>query len=260
MLWRVKDSGLALFGSVHVLDVPPVPLSVAAEAAFGAATRVVFEHDTTQPPNMAFAQLKPGESLSSLIPAALYASVKDRCREWSMNIENVSRLQPWLVALSMSVQTAKLAGMDPANGVDRNLLPLARAQGKSIEFLEDAGVALLGFANAPLAEQQRMLSLAAESVPGGIEFFKRQIGGWKSRRADLVLACAKERIEQMPAMFGSVIEGRNRLWLPRLVALAKRSERTLVVAGVLHMVGPTGLPTKLRQNGCDVVPVDVTGE
>jgi uncharacterized protein len=260
MLWWVRDSGMSLFGSVHVLDVPPLPLSAAAEAAFGAATRVVFEHDITQPPDMSFAHLKPGESLSSLIPANLYASVKDRCRAWSMNIENVSRLPPWLVALSLSVQTAKLAGMDSENGVDRNLLPLARAQGKTIEFLEDAGAALLNFANAPLAEQERMLSLAAENVPAGIEFFKNQIGGWKSRRADLVLACAKERIAQMPTMFGSLIQGRNQLWLPRLLALAKESEHTLVVASALHMVGPTGLPTMLRQNGCDVVPVDVTGE
>ena len=260
MLWRVNDSGLWLFGSVHVLDVPPLPLSAVAEAAFGAATRVVFEHDITHPPDMAFAHLKPGELLSSLIPAALYASVKDRCREWFMNIENASRLQPWLVALSLSVQTAKLAGMDPANGVDRNLLPLARAQGKTIEFLEDAGAALLGFANAPLAEQQRMLSLAAEDVPGGIDHFKRLTEAWKAGRADLVFECAKERVMQMPTMFASVITGRNRLWLPRLLALVKGSERTLVVAGALHMVGPTGLPAMLRQNGCDVVRVDVTGE
>jgi uncharacterized protein YbaP (TraB family) len=64
----------------------------------------------------------------------------------------------------------------------------------------------------------------------------------------------------MPVMFGSIIEGRNRAWLPRLLALAKDSEPTLVVAGALHMVGPTGLPAVLRQNGCEVVPVDVTGD
>ena len=49
MLWQVNDTGLSLFGSVHVLDVPPLPLSAVAEAAFGAATRVVFEHDITHP-------------------------------------------------------------------------------------------------------------------------------------------------------------------------------------------------------------------
>ena len=105
-----------------------------------------------------------------------------------------------------------------------------------------------------------MLSLAAEDVPGGIDHFKRLTEAWKARRADLVFECAKERVMQMPTMFASVITGRNRLWLPRLLALVKGSERTLVVAGALHMVGPTGLPAMLRQNGCDVVRVDVTGE
>ena len=260
MLWQVKGSGLFLLGSVHVLDAPPLPLNTAAWAAFVAATRVLFEHDLTQAPDLSFARLPPGESLNSLIPASLYASVGDRCREWSIDTENISHLQPWLVALSLSLKTAALAGMDAENGVDKNLLALARAQGKAIEFLEDAGGALRNFANAPMVEQIKMLSMAAQDVPGGVDFFKRLIGGWKAGRADLVWACAKERIAQMPTMFGSLIAGRNRLWLPRLVALAKGSEPTLVVAGALHMVGPTGLPTMLRQSGCDVAPVDVTGE
>jgi uncharacterized protein YbaP (TraB family) len=260
MLWQIKDSGLSLLGSVHVLDVPPLPLNAAAWATFDAATRVLFEHDLTQAPDMGFAQLKPGESLSTLIPAALYASVEDRCREWSIDIGNVSRLQPWLVAISLSLKTAAFAGMDPANGVDKNLLPLARAQGKRIEFMEDAAAALRNFATAPMVEQMKMLSLAAEDVPAGIDFFKRLIGGWKAGRVDVVLSCVKERVAQMPILFGRLIEGRNRLWLPRLLVLAKESEPTLVVAGALHMVGLVGLPAMLRQSGCDVVPMDVTGE
>jgi uncharacterized protein len=260
LLWRMQDNALWLLGSVHVLDVPPLPLNAPAWAAFGAATRVLFEHDLAQAPDVSFARLPPGQSLSSLIPAGLYASVEQRCRELSINIDEVSRVQPWLAAISLSVNTAALAGMDAANGVDKNLLPLARAQCKRIEFLEDAAGALRNFANAPVVEQTRMLSLAAEDVPGGIDFFKRPIGGWKAGRADLVLACAKERVTQMPVMFGTLIEGRNRAWLPRLLALAKDPQPTLVVVGAFHMVGLVGLPALLRQSGLDVVAVDVTGE
>jgi uncharacterized protein YbaP (TraB family) len=66
--------------------------------------------------------LKPGELLSALIPAALYTAVEDRCREWSLSLENFSRLQPWLVALALSVNTAAHSGLLAANGVDLNLL------------------------------------------------------------------------------------------------------------------------------------------
>jgi uncharacterized protein len=259
MLWRVKNSGLTILGSVHVLDVPPLPLAH-GQAEYAAAARVLFEHDLTQVPDMSFAQLKPGESLNSLIPTALYTAVEKRCREWSLSLENFSHLQPWLVALALSVKTAELAGLLAGNGVDLNLLRLARTQGKTIEFLEDAAGALKNFANAPLLEQVKMLSLAAQDLPTGIDFFRRLIGGWKVGRADLVWACAQERVAQMPTMFGSLIEGRNLLWLPRLLGLGKSSESTFMVVGVLHMVGPTGVPALLRQSGCEVVPVDVTGE
>lgn len=259
MLWQVKNSGLSILGSVHVLDVPPLPLAH-GQAEFVDATRVLFEHDLTQVPDMSFAQLNPGESLSSVIPAALNAAVENRCHEWSLSLANFSHLQPWLVALALAVKTAELAGLLAANGVDLNLLRVARTQGKTIEFLEDAGGALRNFADAPLVEQIKMLSFAAEDLPSGIDFFERLIGGWKAGRADQVWTCAQERVAQMPTMFGSLIERRNRLWLPRLLALAKSSEPTFMVAGVLHMVGPTGVPALLRQNGRDVLPVDVTGE
>jgi uncharacterized protein YbaP (TraB family) len=61
----------------------------------------------------------------------------------------VARLRPCLVAISLSLKTAALAGMDPANGVDKNPLPLARGQGKRIEILEDAAGAPRSFATAP---------------------------------------------------------------------------------------------------------------
>jgi hypothetical protein len=260
VLWRVHGSGLSLLGSVHVLDVPTLPLSAAAWAAFGAATRVVFEHDLTQTPDVSFAQLPADEVLSSLIPAALYTSVEERCREWSMDIDWVSRFQPWFVGLSLSVKTAALASMIGANGVDGKLLALAQTQGKAIEYLEGASAALRTFANAPIEEQRKMLSFAAEDVQGGIDYFKKLIDGWKARRADLVLGCVQDRMMQMPTMFGNVIVGRNRSWLPHLMALAKEPKPTLAVVGALHVVGPTGLPTMLRKNGHEMIAVDVTGE
>jgi hypothetical protein len=88
---------------------------------------------------------------------------------------------------------------------------------------QDAAGALRNFATAPMVEQIKMLSLAAQNVPGGMDFFKRLIGGWKAGRVDLVLSCAKERVAQMPIMFGSLIEGRSRLWLPRPLDGCSRS-------------------------------------
>ena len=48
------------------------------------------------------------------------------------------------------------------------------------------------------------------------------------------------------------IDGRNRDWLPRLVEISEKGPRTLVVVCALHMVGPSGIPTLLRDLGLRV--------
>jgi uncharacterized protein len=260
MLWQVKGTGLALLGSVHLLDVPVPPLSAAAWSAFASATRVVLEHDPTQIPDLSFAQLKTGESLTSVIPAALYAAVVGRCREWSINIAWVSRFQPWFVGLRLAVEAAKRQGLCHDKGVDKVLLAQARGQSKAIEFLEAPSAALSAFAKAPLEEQQRLLRYAAQEPERGVEFSRRLIAAWKDRRADLILDCVRERLAQMPMMFAHLIEGRNHTWLPRLVALANDGAPTLVVVGALHMVGRSGLPELLRHGGLEVAAIDVAGE
>jgi uncharacterized protein YbaP (TraB family) len=105
-----------------------------------------------------------------------------------------------------------------------------------------------------------MLRNAAKEPKRGIAFLKRMLAGWKERRADVIRDCVRERLTQTPTMFANLIEGRNRTWLPRLMALANDSVPTLVVAGVLHMVGPVGLPALLRYAGLEVVAVEVSGE
>lgn len=260
MLWQVKGSRLSLLGSVHVLDTPVTPLSADAWSAFTAATRVVFEHDPTEIPDLSVAQLKAGESLISVIPAALYAAVEGRCREWLIDIAWISRFQPWFVGLRLGVEVAKRQGLDHDKGVDKVLLAQARAQSKAIEFLEAPLAAIATFAKAPLDEQQRMLRYAAQEPERGIEFVGRLIAAWKERRADLILDCVRERLAQTPTMFAHLIEGRNRTWLPRLVAIANDGTPTLVVVGALHMVGRSGLPELLRHGGFKVAPIDVAGE
>src|SRR5438552_1991916 len=112
-----------------------------------------------------------------------------------------------------------------------------------------------------MEEQLTMLRFAAAEPDAGIAFLNRLVGGWKQRRADIIMACVQERLALMPVMFGRVIEGRNRSWLPRLHALAADERaHTLAVVGALHTVGPVGLPALLRAAGCNVIAVDVSGE
>lgn len=260
MLWKIEGAQLALLGSAHVLDVANPPLSDDAWSAFNAATRVVFEADFTRPRDLSFARLPPGETLRAVIPPQLLEAVHERCRDYSLNTDFVTSHQPWFAALALGEGLAKRAGLHRNVGVDTRLWEQAREQRKAIEFLEDTTAALRAFMVAPMEEQLTMLRFAAAEPDAGVAYMKRLVGAWKQRRADLIVACVQERNALMPVISGSVIEGRNRTWLPRLLAMAEGGSQTLAVVGVLHNVGPVGLPTLLRAAGRNVMAVDVNGE
>jgi uncharacterized protein YbaP (TraB family) len=258
MLWKVEEGGLALLGSVHLLDVADLPLSDAAWDTFNAAERVVFEHDFIQPPDMSFALSLPGQSLRTVVPPPLFEALRECCQQLSFNIANIIECQPWYAGMSLSRVTATCAGLLVSNGVDTKLWEEARRRGKAIEYLEDLGVALRPLSDAPLDEQLTALRLAVMDPGGTFQF--RLIDGWKRRRADLILGQIQERLSLAPVMSSILLENRNRNWLPRLSALANEQTPTLAVVGALHLVGGTGLPALLRAEGYNVTPVDVSGE
>ena len=261
MLWHVNGTGLSLLGSIHVLDVSPPPLSEPAWNAFNAARRIIFEHDIAQPPTLPpGARLPPNESLGDVVPASLHAAVQKLCGGLSWNPAVVETFSPWFAAISIVTEALKRRGFLHEKGVDRALIALAQAQGKTIKYLESATDAILGASQAPLSEQQAMLSFAVEDATNVPGLGERLASGWKQRRCDVIAGAVRERVEQMPVMYGSIIEGRNRQWLPRLLETLRNPEPTVAVAGVVHMIGATGLPAMIRAHGHQVVGVDVVGE
>ena len=55
-----------------------------------------------------------------------------------------------------------------------------------------------------------------------------------------------------PKMFARLVAGRNERWLKILQRRLKGHGRTVVIVGVGHLVGPGGLPARLRALGYSV--------
>jgi hypothetical protein len=93
-----------------------------------------------------------------------------------------------------------------------------------------------------------------------IAFIRSLLDGWKQRRGDLILSCLRERASLMPITQACVIDHRNYLWLPHLIRYLADKLPTLVVVGVLHTLGPAGLPALLRAAGHVIRGVDIAHE
>ena len=258
VFWQVagKHNTVYLLGSVHVLHANDHALPAVTDAAYADAEVLVEELDLYAamgdmfgPEALALQFLPQGQGLSAVLGPELYDKLRAAAKPLGLDMDYISRMQPWYIASTISSLRLLKAGYSPGDGVDFQFAARAHRDEKPIVGLETAAEQLGFFASMPMAEQRKFLAATLEDSEGADEL--REITeAW--RKGDLVALEAelKQGMEEEPELFEKIVLQRNRNWLPRLEQmLADPDQDYLVVTGALHMIGPQGLVEQLRAKG-----------
>jgi uncharacterized protein len=145
-LWKVEGPGGAvayLLGSLHVLTAEYYPLSAVINKAFDESKTLVEEVDLDEAADpmqmmaaLTKAMLTDGRTLDQLIAPALFAEVKKRAEQTGLPMVALSRMKPWLVAVTLMSPTLQAAGFKPEHGVDKHFFDRAKANGMKRQALE----------------------------------------------------------------------------------------------------------------------------
>jgi uncharacterized protein YbaP (TraB family) len=259
VFWEIsgKHNTVYLLGSVHVLHENDRALPAVTESAYLDAEVLVEELDIYA---MMDSMLEPGilklqflpqpQTLAQVLGTELHQRLGHAARPLGIDMDYISRMQPWYVATLLSSTRLARAGYNPRDGVDYQLAERAHRDSKPIEGLETAAQQMAFFANLSMAEQRKFLVASLDEADGAAEL--RDItAAW--RRGDLVALekQLKRGMEESPELFHQIVVERNRNWLPRIEQmLAEGTDKDyLVVTGALHMIGPQGLVELLRARG-----------
>ena len=264
LLWRVDDGDntVYLLGSFHALKPGDYPVAPAVDAAFADAERVAFElspqeMESPELPGLmlAAATLPAGKDLRSVLPAATYAKLEGYAATRGLPLANLANIEPWFVALLVSLGEMQRVGLDPAQGLDRQLGARAAAAGKPTSGLETAAEQIAALDSMDLAAQQQMLEEALTGVDG----FKVEMDSLHAlwRQGDekgLYVRMGADLRDRYPKLYARINTARNDAWLPKVRALldGEREDDALVVVGALHLLGDDGLVAKLRKAGYEV--------
>jgi len=254
MLWQIRNTGVALLGAIHVLDAPLTALAPAAEQAYRAASRVVFEVALDRVPDGGAAYFPEGDGLGRHLAPAVLGQVRALWQDFGLPAAELERLRPVFAALHLQFALAARQGIVAQHGVDRYLWMRARADGLPAEALEDAGEALRLLRDVPLHEQLGMLAFFAAQPALAAAEPADMVRWWRGGQAAPFAALLAQRRAQWPATLAALVDARNRLWLPKILALITARTPALVVVGALHLVGETGLPALLAQAGFETQP------
>lgn len=260
-VWVVKDrdSELVLFGSVHVLPPGINWKPPALKQAIRRADDIWFELPVDAATETQTAQLAsqlgvlaPDQSLFGLLPKPESQRLARVAQAYDVSPVLLDRLQPWLAEIALAGAAYRRAGAQSGLGVEQALAAEAppRAQRRAFETPAEQ---LKIFADTPLADQIASLRQTLDEMENKPDHFDVLIRHWNASDLSGLDREALQPLRQAsPALFRRIVVERNDRWLKTLQQRLRGRGRTVVVVGVGHLIGPDGLPARLRALGYSV--------
>jgi uncharacterized protein YbaP (TraB family) len=260
-LWVVRSptAKVVLFGSVHILPPGLVWEPPALKTALDEANEVWFEIPVDHAADLAVAQaaldsgLQPtGHSLAGDLSARDRARLIQAALACGLAADNLNRLKPWLAEVYLTVESYRLAGAAPDDGVERRLAAQIgpNVQRRAFETPEQQ----IGYLSAaPLRDQVASLRQTLREIVEGPKAYQRVVDAWMAGDpAALRREALTPMIKAAPRVYKTLVVDRNRRWADILTQRLKGSGEAVVVVGVGHLIGPDSLPALLRARGFDV--------
>lgn len=260
-LWRVSDadSSIYLFGSVHLFTKPVDWRTAQFDSILHTADHVYFEvvmdieaYSTITQITLTKGMFRDGRTLRDVLTPAQFTRLSTIADTVGADMAALERMQPWLATMTLmqgaypdtsaGVETLVDSDVDP--GRKRGLETAAEQMG----FLSDA----------PLDEQVTTLMSTLDGIEmGAVSALDELIDAWQSGDSGALAATIEAQVTpEDAALYNRLLTERNARWIKPLEKLLANDDRSLIIVGAAHLVGPDGVPALLRAKGYTVARVD----
>ena len=262
VLWRIQsknsNSGVFLFGSIHVADASVYPLRPAVETAYKSSDILVVEVDEAQADQVKMNEIlmtrgfyQGTETIADHINKETMQMLQSFLNSTGIPYATIARMRPGLIAVTLTVARIVQLGYSPDLGIDRYFLNKARKDKKPIHQLETAQAQLdllLSFSNDDLLLKHTVVSLQDMDT-----MFEDIMSAWKSgdmKRIEAVMLT--DQLNENPefsALFKRLFDDRNTMMTQKIEQMLKKTKNYFVVVGAGHLVGEEGIVSLLKRHG-----------
>jgi uncharacterized protein YbaP (TraB family) len=256
-LWVIKDadSTIYLMGTVHVLR-PGTPWHEGkVEAALAETQDLVLEAAGLDEPGV-MQPLVRTYGLDPAHPLSGKLAEKDRPRlaaaaqVLGLPPQALEPMQPWLVALTLSVAPVVKAGYDPKSGVEMSLTGMAKAAGWPIAGLETPERQIRYLAEMSPQTQVGFLASTLDEMDGAAEQLDAMVAAWAAGdTAGLEKIFITDMRDEYPELYDALVVRRNVAWAQVLAEKLKGAGVSFVAVGAGHTVGPDSVQAQLAKLG-----------
>ncbi len=253
-IWRVTNAPAPFYlvGSVHSLSGKDYPPAKAIMDAFHDVKCVVFEFNPNADEEFSekfekASKLPKGQKIYSRLHPQTLEFLKKQFWISSLNIADVEDWKAWRIASIWGIRG--WSNIADAYGLDNYLAYHCRRLGKAMGGLEtvDEHVAVLG----DMTDVEGEVLLLDNIVQGDKRRgnYNQAVAAWKRGDVDGIWAGERRFRAEAPTISSRLLDMRNLKWIPRIIALIKSGQPTMVVAGAAHFAGPPSIIKLLALHG-----------
>ena len=244
-LWELKDEDttIYLFGTVHMLKPGLTWFDDDIRAAFDRSDELVMEvvepDDPTQIRSLVakLAVNLDGPPVSSLLTPDEKTRYLKALADNNIPAAAMDRLDPWMVAISLSMAPLVRLGYDQSLGVEKTLEKTAHEEGKPVIGLETMEQQLGYFDSLPRKVQISYLNTTVEELPKVESEFDKLIRNWSDGRPDALAEQLNESLTSTPEMAQRLLYDRNANWVDWIAKRMDQPGTLFIAVGAGHLAG-----------------------
>jgi len=262
LLWRVEKPGVAasyLFGTIHSADPRVLALPKAVTDSLDHSAELVLEAEINDSALAEFAAelfLPPRQNLLQLLGTDDFVKLFSGLSKRGATYEIALRFKPWVAMLMLNHPP----GSDKTF-LDLHLKARAEQQGKPVHGLETLGEQAQAFEAFSQEEQLRLLRGSLGYMDRFDEIMERLHQAYLAGDLQAMMRLGDEYTPTEDKALADLfmqrlLVERNQRMLERMRPHLARGQ-VFVAVGALHLAGPAGLISVLREDGYQVSAVSV---
>ncbi|WP_282091105.1 TraB/GumN family protein [Epibacterium ulvae] len=203
--------------------------------------------------------LPNGTTLERYMSADGWMKFKSWAASMGLDLTVVARLPPWMISSFVVQSGCRAFGFGNQRGLDDRIERFATRKQIPIAALETIGTGLQALTRIPLRDQVRLLENDLERIltkipedATAVEAYFEQstwqaflLQHWIASQYSKFSPAETKRLHD--SVNESLLDWRNRLWLPQILDIPE--ETAVVAVGAAHLPGRNGILNLLRQRG-----------
>jgi uncharacterized protein YbaP (TraB family) len=256
-LWTVRDTDTTvyLFGTVHALPSGVQWFDGPVRQAFERSDTLVLEmvapkNEADVAPvlmSLGFADGQP--PLADRVGAEQRARLTTAVRESGVPAATLNAMETWLATVTLSASQLTRLGLDPKQGVERQLTVKAQSLGKKVHGLESMAEQMGFFDGLPEADQRAYLTATLKQWPDMKARMGDLVGRWVAGDVEALGSELNESLRETPKLSKLLLADRNARWADWIRTRMAQPGTLFVAVGAGHLTGPDSVQAMLAKQG-----------